>query len=225
MPDAKPAKKELVWRGPFLTQVAAGASVKKACAAAGVSRQSVHEHANRNDDFRQAWADAKEAAKDTIRDEIFRRAVEGADKPVFHQGKQAATVKEFDSTLLIFLAKKRIPEEYGDHVTVEQTGQVDPTLGDAARLADGEKRGPWQAQLPVPLTFWRGSARRDQIVPEAELLGWGSGVCRPAHVVGGYGAKRARSVGRATRMRGRWPLRKGRCAPGCKGHACRARHA
>lgn len=43
-------------------------------------------------------------------DEARRRAHDGWDEPVWHQGEQVGLVRKYDSTMLIFLIKRHFPE-------------------------------------------------------------------------------------------------------------------
>ena len=74
--------------------------------------------------FAKAFADAGEQATEVLEAEARRRAVDGIDKPVFHQGIQCGTVREYSNTLLIFLLKGRKPEKYRDNVKTEHVGRV-----------------------------------------------------------------------------------------------------
>ena len=90
--------------------------------------------------FSARYNQARAESDDAIRSEIHRRAIEGVDKPVVWQGQLAGrwidedgrpsnaftpgsrleplTIKEYSDTLLIFLAKSRMPE-FKDKVQVE----------------------------------------------------------------------------------------------------------
>src|SRR5205807_601275 len=53
---------------------------------------------------------ADAAANAHIEAEIRRRAMEGWDEPVYQQGARVGTVRKYSDTLLIFYAKRRMPE-------------------------------------------------------------------------------------------------------------------
>jgi hypothetical protein len=76
--------------------------------------------------FSEAFARAERLCTHLIEDEILRRGLEGIDKPVFWQGRQVATVKDYDTTLLIFAAKGAMPEKYKDRV--DTTHSMSPAL-------------------------------------------------------------------------------------------------
>lgn len=57
-------------------------------------------------------------------DELFRRAVEGTEEPVYHLGKQVDTVRKYSDRLLELLLKSNDPEKYSDKHQVAVSGQV-----------------------------------------------------------------------------------------------------
>ena len=65
-------------------------------------------------EFADKMAVAREEVNDQIEKEIYRRAVEGWDEPVYQGGAQVGTIHKYDSTLLIFMAKANMPEKYRD---------------------------------------------------------------------------------------------------------------
>lgn len=107
----------------FLASFAKLANVTAACKAAGISRETFYAWRQEDKDFGAQFTDADAAANDVIRGEILRRAVMGVDKPLHFQGRlvtdqygRPVTVKEYSDTLLIFLAKARMPNEFRDKV-------------------------------------------------------------------------------------------------------------
>lgn len=68
-------------------------------------------------------ADARGRGPETIRAEIRRRAIEGVEEPVFHNGEQVAVVRKFSDRLLGLMAKALLPEyRDAEHVRLEVTG-------------------------------------------------------------------------------------------------------
>ena len=65
-------------------------------------------------EFADKMAVAREEVNDQIEKEIYRRAVDGWDEPVYQGGAQVGTIHKYDSTLLIFMAKANMPEKYRD---------------------------------------------------------------------------------------------------------------
>ena len=75
----------------------------------------------------------KRIGAEALEDEATRRAAEGVDEPVFHQGAQVGTIRKYSDTLAIFLLKGAMPEKYRDNAKLELSGRVD--LG---KLTDDE---------------------------------------------------------------------------------------
>ncbi len=116
MTDVQRANAQVV----FLEAYAQQANVMVAAKAAGIHRTTVYDWLEHDEDFSFAYHQAKEAAKDVIRAEIFRRGHDGWDEPVYQMGYYAGTVRKYDTTLLIFHAKMLMPE-YRDKQQVDVT--------------------------------------------------------------------------------------------------------
>lgn len=114
--------------------VASGGNVSRACQAIDVARLTAYRWREEDPEFKTAWNEAKAAGMDALEDEATRRAFEGIDKPIVHQGFITDTVKEYSDTLMIFLLKGGKPEKYKERV--EHSGQVDL----AARIVAARKR-------------------------------------------------------------------------------------
>lgn len=135
----------------FLESFALNANVMLSARAAGVSRQAVYQWLEHDQDFAFAFNQAKEEAKDVIRAEIYRRAVEGWDEDVYQLAKFAGTVRKYDTTLLIFHAKMMM-SEYRDKQTVDVnanvTGSVQTSdLSNDLRLLNDEQLAQFKAWL------------------------------------------------------------------------------
>lgn len=87
-----------------------------------MSRQAVHQWLEHDADFSVLYEQAKEHAKDIVRAEIHRRAVEGWDEPVFYKGRATGSIRKFSDTLLIFRAKALMPDEYRERQAIEHSG-------------------------------------------------------------------------------------------------------
>lgn len=59
-----------------------------------------------------------------LEDEAHRRAFEGVDKPVFYQGDECGTIREYSDTLAIFLLKAHNPEKYRENSKVELEANI-----------------------------------------------------------------------------------------------------
>ncbi len=118
----------------FCAALAETGIVAKACKAVGVSRQTAYEWRSEIPAFSEAWDKALNVGITALEDEAHRRAFEGVDEGVYHQGVLMDTQKKYSDTLAIFLLKAHKPEKYRENSRVELTG------------ADG---GPVQTQVVI----------------------------------------------------------------------------
>jgi hypothetical protein len=79
-------------------------------------------------DFAAAFDEAVKLGTAALEDEAKRRAFEGCDKPIFYQGIQCGTVREYSDTLMIFLLKAHDPEKYAERT------KSDVTLGGSLKV-------------------------------------------------------------------------------------------
>jgi hypothetical protein len=94
----------------FLDAFAKTAIVLTSAQEAGISRRTVYEWLEHDEAFSLAFNQAKEDARDVLRAEIYRRAKEGWDEPVWGPTALKGTVRKYSDTLLIFHAKAMMPE-------------------------------------------------------------------------------------------------------------------
>ena len=94
--------------------------------AAGQSRTYMYALAEKDPEFAQAWEDIDSRAVDAADEELYRRAVQGVDKPVFQGKELVGHIREFSDTLLIFFLKGRKPNVYNP------VQKVAPTTPDGA---------------------------------------------------------------------------------------------
>ena len=115
----------------FLREFAQSANLTAACRQAGIHHDTFYRWTEHDETFSFRYKQAEAEANDVVRAAIFRRAVVGVDKPLHYQGRvvldergQRLTVKEYSDTLLIFLAKARMPE-FRERQQVDISGQLD----------------------------------------------------------------------------------------------------
>lgn len=118
----------------FLEAYAEHANVLLSARVAGVNRTTVYVWLEKDEDFSFAYNQAKEDARDVLRAEIYRRALEGWDEDVYQLGKYAGTVHKYDTTLLIFHSKMLMPE-YRDKQQLDVT-TTNTNTQDMKRLHD-----------------------------------------------------------------------------------------
>jgi hypothetical protein len=100
-------------REAFLDALARTGNVTRAAKAVHVTNRTAYNARNDDPAFAAAWDAALDAAMDLVLEpEAVRRAVEGVERPVYHQGKKIDSVREYSDTLLIFLLKGGRPAKY-----------------------------------------------------------------------------------------------------------------
>jgi Homeodomain-like domain len=78
----------------------------------GINRVTIYRWRRDDPGFTQAYVDAMEAGTDVIEQEVWRRAVEGYDRPVFQGGKIVGLERVYSDRLAILLLRGRRPEVY-----------------------------------------------------------------------------------------------------------------
>ena len=77
---------------------------------AGVSRRTVYNWLKNDEEFQNRFHLAEDDARDTIREEMHRRAVHGWDMPVYYQGELVGRIRKYSDGLLWRMAQARLPE-------------------------------------------------------------------------------------------------------------------
>ena len=108
-------------KAAFLAAFVELGTVTHAARAAKMDRHSHYDWLKADALYAAAFTDAQAAAIDSLEREAIRRATTGIDEPVFHQGKQVATVKKYSDVLLIFLLKGANPTKYRERQSIDHT--------------------------------------------------------------------------------------------------------
>lgn len=108
------------WREPFLDALREWPIVQHACDIVGIQRCTAYRARQADEAFAKDWDDAMEAGVDKAEREAFRRAVEGTDKGVWHQGVNVGTERVYSDSLLSLVLKGRRKQVYADRT--ELTG-------------------------------------------------------------------------------------------------------
>jgi len=116
----------------FLRHLAQGWSVELAAQGAGLGYGTVYEHRARDAAFAAAWDQAIERGTDRLEDEARRRAVDGVEEPIIHNGKIVGSRLRYSDVLLITLLNARRPEKF--KYRTEVTTKQEPI--DLSRLSD-----------------------------------------------------------------------------------------
>lgn len=104
----------------FLAAFAECGNVTQAAEEAGCSRMLHYDLLENNEEYRLAFAEAKEAACDKLEAEARRRAVKGVQEAVYYQGKKVGTQLRYSDNLLMFMLKGERPDKFKERT--EHTG-------------------------------------------------------------------------------------------------------
>lgn len=128
----KDRAKKLGLQALFLETYASCGVISTACAAAGINRRR-HWEWSKDPAYKERFDDAHARACDTIRQEIFRRGVEGWDEPVFGKlpGKdtgsgQVGVIRKFSDRMLEILAKAKMPTEFRERLSIGGDTEAPP---------------------------------------------------------------------------------------------------
>jgi hypothetical protein len=108
---------------------------------------------DRDEDLVEAIAEARGRSVEVVRDEVKRRAIDGVEEPVYHQGKVVGYVTKYSDRLLEMMARAHAPE-YRERVEVsgagggpleltspDLAGALDRFTGTIRRLAERAQSG------------------------------------------------------------------------------------
>ena len=99
-------------REAFLTVLRQTCNVSEAARAANFGRSAAYVWRREDSDFAAAWDDAEQEAADRLEREAWRRAVEGVDEPITHQGIITGTYKKYSDRMLEILLKAHRPKKF-----------------------------------------------------------------------------------------------------------------
>lgn len=160
----------------FIFALAEMGTVAAAANAAGIGVQAAYAHRapkspTYDADFAEAWKEAVEEFNAGIEGEIYKRAVIGELEPVFggpHKDQIVGHIRRKSDGLLTTLAKRRMPEYYGDKLSIKGPGRP-VTSTEIAPGVDIVDMTPEQRKaLKNFLTAMDGVDRSDVIDLEAE---------------------------------------------------------
>ncbi|WP_227340123.1 hypothetical protein [Sphingopyxis sp. P8] len=111
----------------------------------------------RDEEFARQWQEAVEAAEASIEHELYRRAQEGWDEPIFggrHKERIVGTVRKYSDRLLELRARAMLPayrETQSIAVTKRVTHELEAgLLGDAVAKVALQMASNLRPQLPAP---------------------------------------------------------------------------
>lgn len=134
-------------REQYLELIREGVTNKDAAAACGCGTKYFQRRRKEDPEFEAAYQDARGDGDDVIRAEVHRRGVDGVKRAIYHDGKIVGHKQEYSDQLLMFLAKSRMPTEFGDKQTVDHVHKFE---GAAEQLVDkiGSILGVTPPELP-----------------------------------------------------------------------------
>ena len=94
--------------------LATGGNISRASHAARVDRTRHYAWLKTDAAYAEVFMQKRFQASEMLEDEATRRAFEGVDKPVYHNGVVVGTVKEYSTTLMLFLLRAQKPDKYRD---------------------------------------------------------------------------------------------------------------
>lgn len=103
-------------KNSFLAAFSECGVISRAAEIAGIDRGAHYRWIQDDLEYAKAFHDAEEVAAERLEEEARRRAVEGTERPVYYQGQQCGTIREYSDTLLIFLLKGAKPEKYAERI-------------------------------------------------------------------------------------------------------------
>lgn len=108
----------------FLEAYAELGTITHAAEAAGVDRRTHYRWLEDDETYKEAFLAAEEAVADLLEREALRRAIEGTERIIYHQGEPVGAERQFSDTLLIFLMKGHKPDKYRERVHVKSEAEV-----------------------------------------------------------------------------------------------------
>jgi hypothetical protein len=100
----------------YLFALAQHGVVRRAAATAMIHETLPWVWRQRDEAFVHLEEQARRLGGESLEKELYRRAVEGVDRPIYYLGRKVDTVKEYSDTLLIVALKATFPERYKERV-------------------------------------------------------------------------------------------------------------
>ena len=127
-------------------------SVTVAANRAQLRRSTLYLKRQDDDAFAERWAQALDLGVERLQDNAMNRALNGTPKPIWRNGQEVGSVRQFDNRLLQFLPKAHRPDLYGDRGKAAAPSlpfDLVKRMADAeARLAEREKGGREKKRAP-----------------------------------------------------------------------------
>jgi hypothetical protein len=108
----------------FVRELAETGNVTTASRAANISRNTAYEWREADAAFKSLWDEAVDVSTDMLEAEARRRAVQGWDEPVFHQGRKVGKIRKYSDRMLEILLKGHRPEKFRERVDMKHSGRL-----------------------------------------------------------------------------------------------------
>jgi len=120
---ARTAEKRPDWQrsvklNKVIAELAKHGNVSSALRAASASRAWVYEKRQIDQEFADAFEDARTCGLEVLKDEAHRRAYAGVVREVWHQGEVVGEEVNYSDSLLMFLIKQSDPS-YREHFKID----------------------------------------------------------------------------------------------------------
>ena len=134
---SSPTRATKAVKAAYLEAIAELGTREAAAQAVGLPASVFRELVDEDASFQTLEQQALAVFRGKIEAEIYRRAIEGWDQPVFHQGECIGHIRKFSDPMLELLAKRHIPEYQGK-------ADVDIGIGGGVlvipqRISDGDE--------------------------------------------------------------------------------------
>lgn len=113
------------WAITFLEAYAgpdAYGTISKAARVAGVHPKAIARRRQDDTVFAELMTQVEDEIRDLVRHEVFRRALEPTERPIFQRGEMVGTIQEYDNRHLEWLAERFMPEEFHLSTKIELSG-------------------------------------------------------------------------------------------------------
>jgi hypothetical protein len=122
MSNEQESTTERHWHDAFLASLRLTGNVSEAARAAEIDRALTYRAREADKAFASAWDDALDEAADALEAEARRRAVDGTEEAVYHQGVVCGTIRKYSDSLLTLLLKAHKPAKYRENHKIEHAG-------------------------------------------------------------------------------------------------------
>lgn len=124
----------------FLAALSVHGVITRAANEANINRETHYQWMRADEDYVRAFADAMERAADNLEAEVYRRAVEGVDEPVYgplgpgEGSGRIGTIRRYSDSLLTLAVKAARPEKFRERVDTRHSGAVGIVPIDLSKL-------------------------------------------------------------------------------------------